>query len=203
VVGHDMHEFPEAAHLILKHLPPSAGVPNVRALDERSRAWCAALAQIGDITLDSQHAVDATVASDMARAEEAAPLLRPHGRAIFIVPDSNRRTLQRSAEVLTAARLVRILTEVVLDGEFLFARGERPAEQTAATDPASPIAQAEASQIDVLGPDEAVRRYRHLHLFVRQQPPSRGWDDMSPNVTWHALTLHDQALRCAVLLAFR
>jgi hypothetical protein len=198
-----MREFPEVALLILKHLPPtSGGVPNVRALDERSRAWCAALAQKGDITLDSQRAVDATVAGDVARAEEAAALLRPHGRAIFIVPASLRWTLQRSAEVLTAAGLVRILIEVVSDGEFLFARGERPAEQASPADPAGSNAQAEASQFDVLEPDEAARLYRHLYLLVRQQPPSRGWDDLPPDATWHALTLHDQASRRAVLLAF-
>ena len=90
----------------------------------------------------------------------------------------------------------------MLDNAFWLARGERPTEQVRTTDRIAAIAQVAATPVVVLEVGEATRRYPHLHLLVRQDPPSRGWDDLEPGTTWQAVTVREIDTDRVALLAF-
>jgi hypothetical protein len=197
-----MPELLEITQLILKHLPPSADRPRVRPLDDRSRRWCLALDRARDVQLIAESDCDAVVASDIVLVQNATSILRPNGRAIFLVPNTEQVALETLIEALTSAGLVRILAEPVLGDAFLLARGECPTEHQRPTDRIAAIAQLEASPIVIADLLEIVGRYPHLHLLVEQQPPSRGWDDKPPGAIWHALTVRDVQSNQIVLPVF-
>ncbi len=197
-----MPELLDITTLILKHLPPSASIPNVRVCDERSRRWGMSLERQGHITLGDDRPIDGVLASEMSFAPEAASILRPNGRAIFLVPNAADVSPEALAQTLTAAGLVRILAESVLDDAYLLVRGERPTEHFRTTDRIAAIAQAATGAIEVVETEKAAQQYRSLHLLVRQDPPARGWIDAQPNLTWHALTVRDAQADRVVLLAF-
>jgi hypothetical protein len=184
-----MLELLDIITLILKHLPPSALIPNVQVCDERRRRWGMALERQGHITLDDVRPIDGVLASEMSFAPEAASILRPNGRAIFLVPSTVDVSPEAMAQTLTAAGLVRILTESVLDDAYLLARGERPTEHFRTTDRIAAIAQVAPNAIEVVEITGVAQQYRSLHLLVQQDPPARGWMEAQPNLTWHALTV--------------
>ncbi|HZY45312.1 MAG TPA: hypothetical protein VFF70_11235 [Anaerolineae bacterium] len=197
-----MPELRDITQLIVKHLPPSADLPHVRPLDDRSKRWCMALNRQHAIKTSSTADVDATVTSDVAHARAAFTYLRPNGRAIFLIPNKAGVTTELLVEALSSNGLTRILTESVLGDSFILARGERPTDQSRPTDRIAAIARIDASSIEILNLDQAAHRYPHVHLLVRQDPPSRGWDDRQPNATWQAVTLHDTQSDQVALLAF-
>jgi hypothetical protein len=207
-----MPELLDITQLILKHLPPSADLPRVRPLDDRSARWCLALDRQGSIISAADQSADATVASDIAHVQSAVASLRPNGRAIFLIPNTEGIATESIIEALTSNDLTRILTESVLDHTFILARGERPTDQSSplryedlrerTTDRIATMAQIESTSIEILNLDQAVRCYPHLHLLVKQDPPSRGWDDMPPDTIWDAMTVHDAQSNQNVLLAF-
>ncbi len=197
-----MPELSDITQLILKHLPPSADLPRVRPLDDRSARWCLALDRHGSIISTADQSADATVASDIAHVQAAAISLRPNGRAIFLIPNTEGIVTESILEALTSNDLTRILTESVLDHTFILARGERPTDQERTTDRIATIARIESTSIEILKLDQAAKNYPHLHLLVKQQPPSRGWADMQPGTTWEALTLHDGHSNQSLLIAF-
>ena len=197
-----MPELLDITQLILKHLPPSADLPRVCPLDDRSHRWCLALDRQRSIQIAKDTNVDATVASDIVHVQAAVKSLRPNGRAIFVIPNSDHIATEDIISALTISGLTRILTESVLDHSFVLARGERPTDQERTTDRIAVIAQVEPTAIELLAPIDAARRFLHLHLLVMQQPPARGWDDVQPDTTWEALSLQDTHSRQTVLLAF-
>ncbi len=196
-----MPELLEITHLILKHLPPSADVPNVHACDERSRRWSMALERQGQITLNDQQMIDSVLASDLSFVEEAARRLRPNGRAIFLVPSALEVSSEAAVQTLTAAGLVRILTEAVLDEAYFLARGERPTEQPHPVDRIAAIAGSALDVVELLEPERAAGQYRALHLLVQQNPPARSWDERVA-ITWRASTVREVRTDRRVLLGF-
>ncbi len=196
-----MPEFLDVIQLILKHLPPSAGLPNVYACDERSRRWVMALQRQGHITLNPEQVNDAVLSSDLSFAGEAVRRLRPNGRAIFLIPNTADVSGQEVVQALTSAGFVRLLSEAVLDEAYLLARGERPTEQLHPVERIAAIAGLAPGTLELLEVKEAAERYRALHLLVRQIPPARSWSD-SMNVSWQAGTVRDIAADRTVLLAF-
>ena len=196
-----MPELADITQLILKHLPPSADLPRVRPLDDRARRWCLALDRQHGMASTGELVVDATVASDLAHLPAAVASLRPNGRAIFLIPNAEGVTTESIVEALASNGLKRILAESVLDHSFILARGERPTDQLRTTDRMASIAQVHPL-IELFAPIDAAQRYSHLHLLVKQQPPSRGWDDMQPGTTWEAITAHDAQSNQSVLIAF-
>jgi hypothetical protein len=197
-----MPELLDLTQLILKHLPPSADLPRVRPLDDRSARWCLALDRQGSIISVDDSEVDAAVASGIAHVQDAATSLRPNGRAIFLIPNTEGIATESIVEALTANDLTRILIESVLDHTFILARGERPTDQERTTDRIATIARIESEAIEILAIDQAAQRYLHLQVLVKQQPPSRGWADMQPNTTWEALTIQDADSDQFLLVAF-
>jgi len=197
-----MPELLDITTLILKHLPPSASIPNVQAGDERSRRWGMSLERQGHITLNADRPIDGVLASELSFAPKAASSLRPNGRAIFLVPNTADVSTEAVVQTLTAAGLVRILSESVLNEAYLLARGERPTTQARTTDRIATIAQVAPNPIEVVEIEEAVQQYRSLHLLVRQDPPARAWNEAQPNLTWQALTVQDAWADRVVLLAF-
>ena len=199
-----MPELLDVTQLILKHLPPSADLPNVHACDERGRRWAMALQRQGHITLNDRQAIDGVLASDLSFAPEAAQRLRPQGRAIFLIPNGAEVASQAVVQALTSAGLVRVLTEAVLDGAYLLARGERPAGQPRPVERSErsvAIADITPGALNPIEAQQAAERYRALHLLVQQDPPGRGWAE-SAAVTWRASTVRDVAADRVVLLAF-
>lgn len=197
-----MPELLDITTLILKHLPPSASIPNIQACDERSHRWGLALEQQGHITLADDRPSDGVLASEISSATEAASRLRPNGRAIFLVPHTADVSPEAVAQTLTAAGLVRILAEVVLNDAYLLARGERPTEHFRTTDRIAAIAQTAPNAIDAVAITAAAQQYRSLHVLVRQDPPARGWNEAQPNLTWHAFTVREAQTDRVALLAF-
>ena len=196
-----MPEFLAITHLILKHLPPSADVPNVHACDEVSLRWAMSLEWQGHITMNDQQAIDGVLASDVSFAEEAARRLRPNGRAIFLLPNTPEVSSEAVVRALTSTGLMRILTEAVLDGGYVLARGERSTDQPRPVDRMAAIAGAAAGVIELIEPEKAAEQYRALHLLVQQNPPTRGWDE-GVTLTWHASTVRDVRTDRTVLLGF-
>ena len=196
-----MPELLDITTLILKHLPPSASIPNVQACDERSRRWGMSLERQGHITVDNARPIDGVLASELSFAPEAASILRPNGRAIFLVPNTTDVAPEAVVQTLTAAGLVRILMEAVLDDAYLLARGERPTEHAHPTARIAAIAQLAPNASEVVEATEIAQQYRSLHLLVRQNPPMRGWTAES-DFTWQAITVRDTQADRVVLLAF-
>src|SRR5512147_2960480 len=145
-----MPEFFDIAQLILKHLPPSADLPNVYACDEHSRRWSMALERQGHITLNEQHVIDGVLASDLSYTVEALQRLRPNGRAIFLLPNTADVASEAVIRTLTSTGFVRILTEAVLDDAYLLARGERPTEQPRPIERMATIAGESSSRVEAI-----------------------------------------------------
>ena len=196
-----MPEILEITQLILKHLPPSADLPNGYACDERSRCWVTALERQGHITLNERQAIDSVIASDMTFAVEAMMRLRPNGRAIFLLPNTAEAISETLVETLASAGFVRILMEAVLDNTYVLVRGERPTEYTSTINRMATIAQTVSNAIEPLEPKQAAEQYRFLYLLVQQHPPVRGWEQTA-QTTWRAKTVRDAATDRVVLLAF-
>jgi hypothetical protein len=190
-----MPDLNAIVEVIAKHLPPSADRVRICALDAPARAWAGALAAAHFVGVVDTGECDATLAS---RLRSIAPVkLRPGGRAIFLLADE-RRSLSEVAAIMQHAGFTRILTESVLDGAFILARGEPIAA-------ASPDRNAEAARLGeglrVAQAGDPLPRY--LHLLVHQEPPSRGWEQPDlQSVTWHAATVRDMAQDRSVLLGF-
>jgi len=184
----------DIVELIAKHLPPSADRVRVRPLDMPARAWATALTAEHFVRLCDEGECDATLAADLALVSQVR--LRPGGRAIFLL-SGETRSLSDLAAILSEAGFTRILTEPVLGGAFVLARGE----------PRSDVADRSA-EVAALGTDLTVARSvqplpHYLHLLVHQEPPSRGWEQPDPaSITWDAVTVRHKATGESVLLGF-
>ena len=195
-----MADLSQIAELITKHLPPSADRVRVRPLDEPGRVWAAALG-VECLVMNEAAECDATLAADLGLLPHLT--LRPGGRAIFLLSNETR-PLSDLATVLAAAGLIRILTEPVLDGACVLARGEQPSMDSAATwrvPDRNAVLAALGMDVTVIPAGQPLPRY--LHLLVHQEPPSRGWEPSDPGpVTWDAVTIRRKATDEPVLLGF-
>lgn len=190
-----MKDSAAVAELIAKHLPPSVDRVRICPLDAAARDWAAALAAGHFVGVVDAGECDATLAS---RLESIEPLnLRPGGRAIFLL-SNEPRSLVELAAVLRQAGFTRILTEPVLDGAFILARGE-PASHTSLDRNAEVAALGKAVIVVPAGGQLP----RYLHLLVHQEPPKRGWEQIDPaSITWDAITAHNRVTSQTVLIGF-
>src|SRR5579859_7298634 len=174
--------------LFPKHLPPSAGLPRVLALDAQTAAELAGLAEMTvALGLDEWPAGPFDAIAGPAAPEQLAALsqrLRPGGRLIL----THEAAPETLLAALTAAGLIHCLVEP--QGPLSLYRGERPPEgsslertrtlaanRPAGAAPALPITSPEA----LTGP--------YVFLLIRQTPNKPAWK-LAPGepVTWQAAT---------------
>ena len=172
--------------MFAKHLPPSAGLPRVLALDDQSAAELASVAVVvrGDLAALPAGPFDA-VAGEVGPFHLPALLaaLRPGGRLILAAPGAPEALLA----ALTAAGLIHCLVED--HGARCLYRGERPPEG------GSVARQQALAGVALTTP--------HVFLLVNQTPNKPAWK-LAPDepITWHAATVLDPATGAPTLLAF-
>lgn len=176
-----------------RHLPPSAALPRVLALDP---ATAAELADAAHVTAHPsgealQGAYDAIAGQRLADATEVRRLaehLRPGGRLILAAEAESSALLS----ALTEAGLIHCLVET--EGGLTLYRGERP-----------PLAASTVARVQQLAasaePAPALPRY--LFLLVTQTPNKPAWR-LTPGerVAWRAATVIIAPGAAPQLLAF-
>ena len=188
-----------------RHLPPSAGLPRVLALEPQTAAE---LGDLAEVTLASADAQPAAVRYD-AIAGRAAPdglaklaqQLRPGGRLIL----AHAGQAEALLGALLEAGLIHCLVEPA--GETTLYRGERPPEGSplervqAAAGPADEAGPASRGALALTGADGLKTPY--VFLLVAQSPNKPAWK-LAPDepVTWRAVTLLPPSGGGTVLLAF-
>jgi len=185
----------EIVELIAKHLPPSADRVRVYPLDAQAREWAHALAEEHFAEVCEEGECDAALGADLSLLSQVA--LRPGGRAIFLL-HRETRSLPELGAILATASLTRILTEAVLDGEYVLARGEPRSGEP------------ERNGVILSSPDTAMVLVpagkplpRYVHLLIHQYPPSRGWEQPDlASVAWDALTVRYGTTGQLALLGF-
>ena len=176
-----------------RHLPPSAALPRVLALDP---ATAAELAEAAAVTTGASGAAppgpyDAIAGHRLADAGELRRLaeqLRPGGRLILAANAEPEALLA----ALTGAGLIHCLVET--EGGLTLYRGERPPEAAST--------QAQARQLAATAePPPALPRY--LFLLVTQTPNKPAWK-LAPGerVAWRAATVITTPGAAPQLLAF-
>lgn len=198
-------KFVPMATVFAKHLPPSAGLPRVLALDAASAQALAGLAHV-----TRAHDPAALPAGPFdAIAGPAAPeqvdalgqRLRPGGRLILTHTASPEALLT----VLTGAGLIHCLVEPL--GPLSLYRGERPPAGTsfermqalAAEDGSAPLAPDKPLPITPLSALKSV----YVFLLVTQTPNKPAWKlEPGEPVTWRAATVLPAASQPPMLLAF-
>ncbi len=169
--------------MFARHLPPSAGLPRVLALDP---ATAAELAEAAQVTLADAAdptalpaAYDAVAGRVLATAGELAALasrLRPGGRLILAAPTGAEPEALLAA--LKAAGCIHCLVETA--GAHTLYRGERP--------PAAGSTLARAQQTAAPSPAEPLPRF--IFLLVTQTPNKPAWRLADgEHVEWHAATV--------------
>jgi hypothetical protein len=167
--------------MLARHLPPSAALPRVLALDS---ATAAELAEAAEVTLDAGGAppgpYDAIAGRRLATAEDVHQLaarLRPGGRLILAAQARPEALLG----VLTGAGLIHCLVENV--GGLTLYRGERPPETVSTQERARQLAAEAAHGTQPPAP-------RFLFLLVTQTPNKPAWK-LAPGerVEWRAATV--------------
>jgi hypothetical protein len=163
-----------------RHLPPSAELPHVLALDPATAAELAAPAHVTtatDLAAAPPGPYDAIAGRRLATPAELAQMaqrLRPGGRLILAAPAEPQALLA----ALSGAGLIHCLVET--EGALTLYRGERPPEGGSL---------ARAQKLASAGP-AAPAAPRFLFLLVTQTPNTPAWK-LAPGerVTWHAATL--------------
>ncbi len=180
--------------MFAKHLPPSAGLPRVLALDAATAAELEG-AGLAEITLAEAPArlpggpFDAI--AGRASPEQVPDLLRrlrPGGRLILAAESAAPEALLRA---LTAAGCIHCLVEPAA-GPLILYRGERPPGRR------SP----ERLQALAAAPGPASEP-RFVYLLIRQQPNKPAWK-LTPGqgLSWQAVTVLEPATGQPQLLAF-
>ena len=175
-----------------KHLPPSAGLPRVLALDAAAAAELSDRAEVVSAELGRlpEGLFDAA-------AGEAGPFhlpalqarLRPGGRLIL----SSAGTAEGLLAALTEAGLIHCLVEEN-DLGWLY-RGERPPE-------GNPLARQQALAGQPPPPGAEIKT-PHVFLLVNQTPNKPAWKLTADEViVWEAATVRDPATGAPALLAF-
>jgi hypothetical protein len=167
--------------MLARHLPPSAALPRVLALDS---ATAAELAEVAAVTLDAGGAppgpYDAIAGRRLATTEDVQRLaarLRPGGRLILAAQAPPEALLA----VLTGAGLIHCLVENV--DELTLYRGERPPEAVSTLERARHLAAEAAHGAQPPAP-------RFLFLLITQTPNKPAWK-LAPGerVEWRAATI--------------
>lgn len=172
--------------MFAKHLPPSAGLPRVLALDAPAAAELAGVAEVvtGDLAALPAGPFDA-VAGEAGSFHLPAlrACLRPGGRLILASPGAPEALLA----ALTEAGLIHCLVED--HGPRCLYRGERPPEGS------SVARQRALASVELKTP--------HVFLLVTQTPNKPAWK-LAPDepLIWQAATVLDPATGAPTLLAF-
>lgn len=197
--------MPSAARVVFaKHLPPSAGLPRVLALDQAAAAELAGLAQISTPPVPDDWPAgpfDAVVGSGAPeQLETLRQRLRPGGRLILAHVAAPAALLA----ALTQAGLIHCLVEP--HGPVSLYRGERPPEgsslerhqKLAAASPADPT-----SSYQLLVANDSSLPTPFIFLLVSRTPNKPAWK-LAPGeaVAWRAATIIPAAGAQPVLLAF-
>jgi hypothetical protein len=169
-----------------RHLPPSAGLPRVLALDP---ATAAELAAAAEVTASPDPAAapgpyDAIAGRRLATAAELAHLaahLRPGGRLILAAAAEPAPLLA----ALTAAGCIHCLVET--EGSLTLYRGERPPESASTLARAQQLA---AAEMTGAAGEQPPALPRFVFLLVTQTPNKPAWK-LAPGerVTWRAATI--------------
>jgi hypothetical protein len=180
-----------------KHLPPSAGLPCVLALDERAASELPAEITVTQ-TWSNGEQFDAIVGytppHDLARW---LPLLRPGGRLIL----ANAVASEEALVALTDAGYIHCLVEN--HAGLVLYRGERPPRGSSAeriqAAAGSPLPMAEGARLS----REGVREFPFVFLLITQTPNKPAWK-LAPDekLEWRAATVLDPATSQPALLAF-
>jgi hypothetical protein len=169
--------------LFARHLPPSASLPRVLALDPATAAELAGVARVSEAADPAAPTgpYDAVAGRALATAEQLAALaqrLRPGGRLILVAPAPAEPEVLLSA--LTAAGCIHCLVET--EGAFTLYRGERP--------PAGGSTLSRAQQVAAEPPGQDPGLPRFIFLLVTQTPNKPVWR-LAPGerLDWHAATV--------------
>jgi hypothetical protein len=177
--------------MFARHLPPSAGLPRVLALDAEAAAELAEAAQVirapGEAGPGVYDAVAGT--AEPSRLPALFQLLRPGGRLILAAQAEPRALLA----ALEAAGCIHCLVEPGEAGPpgLMLYRGERPPQ-------GSTIQRHRALAGDAAGAPAAVDyaalsanpRVRYLFLLINQQPNKPAWKlEPDERLDWRAATL--------------
>ena len=178
-----------------KHLPPSAGLPRVLALDEAAAAELPA--EVGLVHAGPELSGEFDAVVGYAAPEQLSSLfqhLRPGGRLIL----AHRAEPQALLDALTQAGFIHCLVESV--GDFTLYRGERPPlgssvtrVQTLASGPQSLTSDSRSGPLTS----------PFIFLLVTQTPNKPAWKLTSAEkLEWRAATVIDPATGQPTLLAF-
>jgi hypothetical protein len=174
-----------------KHLPPSAALPVVLALDPQAEQAC----DPERVVLAAADAVDVDAIVAGAWPESLATLrdrLRPGGRLILLLPGATSDPAEGVAwlDALQAGGFIHCLIESLPEGGWL-CRGERP--------PQAPV----AGRLSALAAGGDASRAQALTLLVRQTPNKPTWRlDPGERRIWEAATVIDPATGAPTLLTF-
>jgi hypothetical protein len=180
--------------MFAKHLPPSAGLPRVLALDAGAAAELAGLAEVTLAGGEAQGTYDAIAGPAAPEAlPQLAERLRPGGRAI-LTADAEPEPLLAALE---QAGFIHCLVETA--GGVTLYRGERPPS-------GSPVARIRAAAgpaggLTLAAPADIKTPY--VFLLVTQTPNKPAWK-LGPDerVTWQAATICSPGTSAPALLAF-
>ncbi|MDW8324995.1 MAG: hypothetical protein RMK99_00390 [Anaerolineales bacterium] len=178
--------------LFAKHLPPSAGLPRVLALDERAAAELPPEITPARAAPDGEQ-FDAIVGYAAPHAlEQWLPRLRPGGRLIL----AGDAAPEAALAALTGAGYIHCLVEEHA-GLTLF-RGERPPHGSSVE-----RIQFTAGSPLPLGEGLGVREFPFIFLLITQTPNKPAWK-LAPDekLEWCAATVLDPANGRPALLAF-
>jgi hypothetical protein len=169
--------------LFARHLPPSASLPRVLALDPATAAELAGVARVSEAADPAAPTgpYDAVAGRALATAEQLAALaqrLRPGGRLILVAPAPAEPEALLAA--LTAAGCIHCLVET--EGAFTLYRGERP--------PAGGSTLSRAQRVAAEPPGQEQGLPRFIFLLVTQTPNKPVWR-LAPGerVEWRAATV--------------
>ncbi len=185
-----------------KHLPPSAGLPRVLALDSRTAAELADDAEVilaGNDGALAQGSYDAIAGHSAPEAlPELLQGLRPGGRAI-LTADAEPEALLAAME---RAGFIHCLVETA--GDVVLYRGERPPSGSPVERALSAEAAAGSSVtggLSLAAPADLKTPY--IFLLVTQTPNKPAWKlEPDERVTWRAATIQPLDERAPALLAF-
>lgn len=181
--------------MFARHLPPSAALPRVLALDPATAAELAEAAHVtahasGDALHGAYDAIAGHCLAEAGELQRLAEHLRPGGRLILAAAAPAATLLA----ALTDAGLIHCLVEVEIEGGLTLYRGERP-----------PLAASTVARVQQLAasaePAPALPRY--LFLLVTQTPNKPAWR-LAPGerVAWRAATVIIAPGAAPQLLAF-
>ena len=174
--------------MFAKHLPPSAELPRVLALDEAAAAELPPEVELTRGDASTPGTFDAVVGrAAPARLATLRERLRPGGRLIL----AHRADPQSLLAALAAAGFIHCLVEPLDD--FVLYRGERPPEG------------ASVGRVQTLATQSPISNLRSpfVFLLITQTPNKPAWN-LAPDekVEWRAATMIDPETGRPALLAF-